>query len=98
MTNAIRKKRPGIAIEELVFHQDNAPSHRATYTLLTIDFLGYERINHAPYSPDLAPMDSVVFPRLKDELRGRRFETLDELRLAVRSEVGQIEPDWYPTV
>ena len=46
-------------------------SHRATDTLLTINFLGYERINHAPYSPDLAPMDFAVFPRLKDELRGR---------------------------
>jgi len=82
-----------------LFHQNNAPSHRATDTLMTIDFLGYERINHAPYSPDLAPMDFAVFPRLKGELRGeRRFETLEELRLAARSEVGGFEPEWYPTV
>jgi len=89
LTNAIMKKRPGDAIEELLFHQDNAPSHRATDTLMTIDFVGYERINHAPYNPDLAPMDFAVFPRLRGELHGRRFKTLDELRLAVRSEVGQ---------
>jgi len=98
LTNAIRKKRPGVAIEELLLHQDNAHSHRATDTLMTIDFLGYERIYHAPYSPDLAPMDFAVFPRLKSELRGRRFETLEELRLAVRSEVGRFESEWYLTV
>jgi len=98
LANAIRKKRPGVAIEELLFYQDNAHSHRATDTLRTIDFLRYKRINHAPYSPDLAPMDFAVFRRLKGELRGCRFETLDELKLAVQSEVGRFEPDWYPTL
>jgi histone-lysine N-methyltransferase SETMAR len=71
--------------EELIYHQDNAPAHRAIETLDTIDFLGMERIPHAPYSPDLAPMDFALFPRLKAELRGKRFADLDDLRMEVLS-------------
>ena len=63
--NAQRKKRPHAEVENLLFHQDNAPPHRCKETLMTIDFLGYERIDHAPYSPDLAPFDFAIFPRLK---------------------------------
>lgn len=81
-----------------VYHQDNAPSHTARDTLLTIDLIGFERLQHSPYSPDLAPMDFAVFPRLKSELRGRRFENLDELRLATRSVVSHFEKDWYREV
>lgn len=62
---------------------------------MTIDFLGYERINHAPYSPDLAPFDFAVFPRLKSDLRGNRYEDLQDLRMAVRSAVSQYAKDWY---
>ena len=69
MTHALRKKRPECDIETLTLHKDNAPAHRSEDTLMTIDFLGYERLRHAPYSPDLAPMDFAIFPRLNAELR-----------------------------
>jgi len=77
-------------IEDIIYHQDNAPSHRATDTLETIDFLGMERLEHAPYSLDLS-----LFPRLKSELREQRFEDLDELRLSVRSVIGGYEKGWF---
>lgn len=98
LTNALRKKRPNCEIENLIFHQDNAPPHRSEETVMTIDFLGYERLQHPPYSPDLAPMDFAVFPRLKAELRGRRFDSEDELKYAVRTSVRSFEKEWYATV
>ncbi|XP_060555546.1 histone-lysine N-methyltransferase SETMAR-like [Ruditapes philippinarum] len=98
LTNAIRKKRAGCDIENLIFHQDNAPAHRADETLLTIDFLGYERLRHPPYSPDLAPLDFCVFPRLKADLRGRRFDTEDEIKYAVRSAIRSYTPEWYADI
>ncbi len=85
-------------IEQMLFHQDNAPPHRSTDTTMTIDFLGFHRLEHSPYSPDLAPMDFATFPRLKAGLRGRRFTDIDELRLAVRSMVGTFEKRWYMDV
>ena len=37
-------------------------------------------LTHPPYSPDLAPCDFALFPKLKDELKGKHFNDLDELR------------------
>ncbi|CAK1598443.1 unnamed protein product [Parnassius mnemosyne] len=31
-------------------------------------------ISHPPYSPDLSPNNFFTFPRMKDLLRGQRFE------------------------
>jgi hypothetical protein len=31
-------------------------------------------VSHPPYSPDLAPCDFALFPKLKMKLKGRRFE------------------------
>lgn len=72
LMHALRKKRPILAAnkENIIYHQDNAPSHTAEQTKLELDLLGFSRISHPPYSPDLAPMDFALFPYLKAELRG----------------------------
>ena len=62
---------------------------------MTIDFLGFERLEHPPYSPDLAPMDFAVFPRLKAEMRGYHFRALDELRYRIRTITSGLEKSWY---
>ena len=38
---------------------------------------------HPPYSLDLAPCDSSLFPKLKEKLRGCRYETSEERKEAV---------------
>jgi hypothetical protein len=35
-------------------------------------------ILHPPYSPDLAPCDFFLFPKIKLKLKGRRFDTVEE--------------------
>jgi transposase len=37
-------------------------------------------IPHPPYSPDLAPRDFFLFPKMKLKLKGRRFDTIEEIR------------------
>jgi hypothetical protein len=37
-------------------------------------------IPHPPYSPDLAPCDFFLFPKMKLKLKGRRFETNEDIR------------------
>ena len=34
----------------------------------------------APYSPDLAPCDFRLFPKLKSPLKGKRFQTISEIQ------------------
>ena len=41
--------------------------------------MGIKTVPHPPYSPDLAPCDSCLFPKL----RGCRYETIEEMKEAV---------------
>jgi hypothetical protein len=35
---------------------------------------------HPPYLPDLAPSDFFLFPKMKMQLKGRRFHTIAEIQ------------------
>jgi len=37
-------------------------------------------VPHPPYSPDFASSDIFLFPKLKMKFKGRRFQTLEEIR------------------
>ena len=41
--------------------------------------MGIKTVPHPPYSPDLAPCDFCLFPKL----RGCRYETIEEMKEAV---------------
>ena len=61
------------------FHQDYAPVHN---TILFKDHLtknGIKTVPHTLCSPDLAPCDFCLFPKL----RGCRYETIEEMKEAV---------------
>jgi transposase len=47
---------------------------------------GFQLLPYPPYSPDLAPSDFVLFPKLKSELRGHHFRTDDEVIHAVEEQ------------
>ncbi|WAR08098.1 MOS1T-like protein [Mya arenaria] len=87
MVQSLRKKRPGMDedIENVLLHQDNAPAHRARYTELELVVLGIGRLEHAPNSPDPAPLDFALFPAIKAQLRGIRFDDLESLRRHVQT-------------
>jgi hypothetical protein len=37
-------------------------------------------IPHPPYSPDLAPCDFFLFPKMKLKLKGPRYDTIEEIQ------------------
>jgi hypothetical protein len=37
-------------------------------------------ISHPPHSPDLAPCDFILFPKMKLKLKGRHFGTNEEIQ------------------
>ncbi len=45
---------------------------------------------HPLYSPDLSPSDFFLFARLKHNMRGLTFNTLDELKAHVDFQIGKI--------
>ena len=47
-------------------------------------------LHHPPYSPDLATGDCFLFPKLKFSLKGRHFQTVEEIQCAVTRELNNI--------
>ena len=63
---------------------DNARPHVARLTVALLDQFGWDIITHPPYSPDLAPCEYHLFPKLKEHLARRRFSDNDEVKVAVQ--------------
>ena len=61
------------------FHQDNAPVHNSILVTDYLSKMGIKTVLHPPYSPDLAPCDFWLFPKL----RGCHYETIEEMKEAV---------------
>ena len=64
-------------------HQDNAPVHNSILVTDYLTKMGIKTVPHPPYSPDLAPCDFWLFPKLKEKLRDCRYETIEEMKEAV---------------
>ena len=45
--------------------------------------MGIKTVPHSPYGPDVAPCDFWLFPKLKEKLRGCRYETIRDMKEAV---------------
>jgi len=63
----------------VLFLHGNAPAHRALATQKKLACLGYQCLDHQPYSPDLAPSDYHLFPGLKKQLKVRHFSSEAEV-------------------
>ena len=48
--------------------------------------MGIKTVTHRPYSPDLAPFDFWLFPKL----RGCRYETTDGMKEAVTNVINML--------
>ncbi len=44
-------------------------------------------MSHPPYSPDLSPYDYFLFPKLKLELKGTKFDTIDDIMRGVTTKL-----------
>ena len=77
----VRRHRPQLWREQIwLLQHDNAPSHTS---VLTYQFLAKNKIAvipHPSYSPDLAPCNFFLFPKMKLKLKGRRIDTIEEIQ------------------
>ena len=61
------------------FHEDNAPVHNSILVTDYLTKMGIKTVPQPPYSPDLAPCDFWLFPKL----RCCRYEIIEEMKEAV---------------
>jgi len=91
----IREKRPGLQKKKIIFHQDNATAHKSVFAMGKLRDLHYELLEHPPYSPDLAPSDFSLFPKLKLFLAGQRFSSNQEAIAAVEGYFADLTKNHY---
>ena len=76
-----RRKRPALFKSgQWHFHQANALVHNSILVTYYLTKMGIKTVPQPPYSPNLAPCDFRLFPKL----RGCRYETNEEMREAVK--------------
>jgi histone-lysine N-methyltransferase SETMAR len=63
---------------------NNALAHWALETHSKLARLGFQCLDHPPYSPDLALLDYHLLPGLNKQLKGRNFSS-DEVIAAVET-------------
>ncbi len=73
-----------------LLHHDNVPAHTSVPTLALIGESEIEMLAHPPYSPDMAPSDYFLFPRLKAMFQGYCHESVDDMQAAVKQALKDI--------
>uniref|UniRef100_A0A8C3BTD1 Transposase n=1 Tax=Cairina moschata TaxID=8855 RepID=A0A8C3BTD1_CAIMO len=85
----IARVRPAI-VNNWRLHHDNAPSHTA---FRVVEYLAQQKVAtlpQPPYSPDLAPPDFFLFPRIKLMLKGKHHASVEVLQEAMTRELNSI--------
>ena len=74
-------------------HHDNAPAHAA---ISIQQFLAQKQLpvlSHPPYSPDLAPCDFWLFPKVKAVVKGTHFESVQDIQARVTDIMRDLKED-----
>ena len=75
-----------------LLHRDNVPAHAS---LIVREFLTKNNMTtvlHPAYSPDLAPCDFYMFPKMKLRLKGRRFTSIEEVQAESQQILNTLTP------
>jgi len=75
LKNNLKEKPRGNFTKVVSFLHNNAPAHRTNATQKELAYLGFQSLDHPPYSPNLAPPEYHLFPVLKQQLKGRHFSS-----------------------
>jgi hypothetical protein len=77
LNDILMENRRGKVIKGVLFLHVNASAHRALGTQNKMAYLGFQCLDHPPYSPYLATQDYFLFPGLKKK-------TIERWRFLVR--------------
>ena len=73
-----------------------ASSHKATPTTECLEAQGIKLMGYSAYSPDLSFCNFWLFPKIKEQLRGKSWQDMNELRAAVPQEMKDLrKEDFY---
>ena len=70
-----------------MLHHDNVPAHSSRLVRSYLTKHQTSVVPHLPYSPDLATADVFLFSKLKNTLKGRRFQNIEEIQENAKREL-----------
>ena len=97
LRSAILEKRRGKVSRGVLLLHDNAPVHKSNVVQAAIRQAGFAELNHPAYSPDIAPTDYHMFSHLKKFLRGKSFDSDDEVIATVESYLSDLDSEFFST-
>lgn len=95
LRRAIQNRRRGRLTKGVWLHHDNARVHTSRKTTALLVKFGWDIVPHPPYSPDLAPCDFHLFPKLKNYLAGQRFADDEEVQNCVKKYLKDLAAEEY---
>ena len=80
LRDAVCRKRPELWENQTWMLHNNAPAHTSLPIHSYLAKYQPSIVPHPPYSPDLAPADLFLFPKLKTTLKERCFQTREQIQ------------------
>jgi hypothetical protein len=68
---------------EIFVHMDNSMCHNGCKMIDELDNLKFDRVPHPLYSVDLSPCNFSLFEMLKQKIKDRVFQAVEEIMTAV---------------
>ena len=92
-------KRPAIfKLGQWDFHLDNEPVNNSILVTDYLTKMGIKTVPQSPCSPDVAPYDFWLFPKLKEKLRGFRYETIEEVKEGMMKVIDTLTQEGFHAV
>ena len=79
-----------LAASPIILH-DNATQQGANGMTSLLWWYEWEMLDHPPYSPDISPCNFDLFLKVKEDMRGIRYNNFEELESAVATRVKVLE-------
>lgn len=89
----MRRVRP--ERDEWFLLHDNAPAHSSAVVAQLLAKRQVAVLPHPPYSPDMAPADYFLFPKIKTKLKGKRFADVETIKSDVTKELKAIRQEEF---
>lgn len=83
---------------KIYLHFDNAKSHTAKMTLDKMEQLGMIKLPHPAYSPDVSPNDFFLYGYVKNKLKGRIHDNIDDLVKSIMEIIEKIDQSTWKSV
>ena len=74
----------------LLLHHDNARARTAVATLVYLGANRVQLVTKTPYFPGLAPCDFLMFPHVKQQLKGKQFLGVEDAQFFFQSVISDM--------